>query len=125
MSLALPEFNLWGDPTPPQPVRQPVGDVYDAYKRGGGDLTPCAKRALGQQARILLAEGRPLALVVKVAREMGRDGTFTAHLGRLVRERPEPCSNGTARSRLTLPQLERCSCRACSEWADARRQPVV
>lgn len=126
VSLALPEFNLFGDATPPPPVKYPVGDVYHAYTRAGGKLTPCAKRALGQQARILLAEGKPLAVVVKVAREMGRDGTFAGHLGRLVREVPEPCVNGSARARLTLSQLERCPCAACAEWAAARQeQPLA
>lgn len=120
---ALPEYNLFGELTPPQaPPRPSYAEVYQAYERGGGRLDKVARNVLGQQARRLLGEGHQMCDIASAASELGRDGKFPAFLGRVLRERPIPCVNGAARLRLTREQLARCTCPSCKEWADLRAE---
>lgn len=118
---ALPEFNLFGERTPPPPPpKTSYAQVFQAYVQAGGRLDKVQRQALGQQARKLVGQGYPIEQVVKAAGQLGREGSFPAFLGRTLREMPEPCKNGEARSRLTLPQLKSCRCASCQEWAELR-----
>ena len=118
---ALPEFNLFGERTPPPPPPKPsYAPVYQAYALAGGKLDKTQRQALGQQARKLVGEGYPIEQVARAAGQLGRDGNFPAFLGRTLREMPKPCTNGEARSRLTQQQLQSCSCESCKEWAELR-----
>jgi hypothetical protein len=124
---ALPEFNLFGERTPPPPPpKTSFVPVYEAFARGGGKLDNFTRQVLGRQARKLIAsDGYPIAQVAQAAGEMGRNGTAAAYLGRTVRDMPEPCVNGSARARLTQGQLRRCPCAKCTEWAKLREgQPL-
>jgi hypothetical protein len=102
------------------------GPVYEAYAKAGGKLDGFARRALGQQARKLVtSDGYPIEQVAQAAGELARKGNSAAYLGRVVREMPQPCVNGSARSRLTQAQLARCSCESCREWHELRAgQPL-
>lgn len=118
---ALPEFNLFGERTPPPaPPKPSFSIVYDAYSRAGGKLNKFERQVLGQQARKLVSDGFPIEQVAKAASQLGASGDFPAYLGRTLREMPEPCVNGEARSRLTQEQLSRCSCANCAKWLTLR-----
>lgn len=123
---ALPEFNLFGEATPPpEPPKPSYAPVYQAYERAGGRLDKRARSVLGQQARRLVADGYPIEQVAKAAGTLGREGNFPARLSRIIREQPQPCVNGAARARLTQAQLARCSCVSCAEWHQLRAgQPL-
>jgi hypothetical protein len=124
---ALPEFNLFGERTPPPPPpKLSFAPVYEAYARAGGTLNRMAKAALGQQAKKLTSfDGYPIEQVARAAGELGRTGVSPSYLGRTVREMPEPCTNGSSRARLTQAQLASCSCSGCREWHQLRgEQPL-
>lgn len=118
---ALPEFNLFGEPTPPPPPPKPsFAAVYEAYARAGGRLDKLGRAALGQQARKLVGEGYAMEKVAAAAGQLARAGSFPAFLGRTLREMPETCVNGEARARLTQAQLARCPCASCAKWHQLR-----
>lgn len=118
---ALPEFNLFGEPTPPPPPPKPsYAIVYQAYERAGGRLDKFSRGVLGQQARKLVKDGHPMEKVASAASKLGREGSFPAYLGKTLREMPEPCVNGAARARLTQAQLSSCRCESCAEWHELR-----
>lgn len=97
-----------------------------AYETAGGKLDKLSRTVLGQQARRLVADGFPMEKVARAAGELGRGGNFPALLGKALREMPEPCVNGEARSRLTQEQLARCACASCAEWHQLRAgQPLA
>ena len=124
---ALPEFNLFGEKSPPPPPPKiGLGPVYDSFSKAGGNLNTFARRALGQQARKLVTvDGFAIEQVAKAAGELGRTRESPSYLGRVVRAMPQPCVNGAARSRLTQAQLERCACASCAEWHKLRTgQPL-
>jgi len=123
---ALPEFNLFGERTPPPPPpKLSYAPVYEAFAEAGGKLDVWGRKALGQQARKLVSDGWPIEQVVRAARQCGSDGNAAVFLGRTMREMPEQCVNGEARARLTQEQLAKCSCAACAKWAQLRAgQPL-
>lgn len=122
----LPEFNLFGEATPPPPPPKPnFRPVYQAYELAGGRLDKVGRNMLGQQARRLVADGYPIEQVTRAAGELGRSGNYPVFLGRMVREMPEPCSNGEQRARLTQEQLASCPCASCKRWLELRKdQPL-
>lgn len=122
----LPEFNLFGERTPPPPPpKLSFAPVYQAYELAGGRLDKAGRSALGQQARKLVADGFTIERVAKAAGALGQAGNFPAFLGRTLREMPEPCLNGEARSRLTQAQLASCACASCVKWHALRAgQPL-
>jgi len=117
----LPEFNLFGEAVPPPPPPKPsYASVYLAYERGGSKLDKWGRNVLGQQAKRLVSEGHSIEQVARAAGDLSREGNSPALLGRVFRERPEPCVNGDARARLTQEQLQGCSCMKCRTWAELR-----
>ncbi|MDQ3024023.1 MAG: hypothetical protein M3R04_06540 [bacterium] len=117
----LPEFNLFGELSPPPPAPRPsYAPVYQAYERAGGKLDRFARAALGQQARKCVKDGHTMEKVSSAAGKLAREGSYPAYLGRTVREMPEPCVNGVARARLTQQQLQRCPCSSCAQWHTLR-----
>lgn len=117
----LPEFNLFGEAVPPPPPPKPsYATVYLAYERGGMKLDKWGRNVLGQQAKRLVSEGRPIEQVAQAAGELSRAGSSPAKLERYIREMPERCVNGEARARLTQGQLQGCPCAKCRTWAELR-----
>lgn len=126
MSLALPEFNLFGEAVlqPEAKPKAPTGVVYDGYCSTGAQLNPRERASLGRQAKALLSEGFPLEAVVAAARELGSERAFPGLLQQKVRAQPEICYNGTASLLgLSRQQVARCTCSRCTRWLEKLPPP--
>jgi hypothetical protein len=103
--------------------------AFDAYLNAGGTLILDRERgSLARAVSTLQRKGVADVVILAACRDLGRRGEFP---GLLIQRAQEIAAGGgpcqwerLTRSALTITQLMECSCRACAEWADTKRELI-